>query len=246
MPITCTDMHGGNTIKNMKILIVDDEVKIVRGIRKYLEGSGFSVVEAYDGLSGLSLARRENPDLIVLDLMLPEMEGLDVCRRLRQESNVPIIMLTARVEESDKLVGLELGADDYVTKPFSPRELVARVRAVLRRSSNESVASSEVYRFENVIFDTQAHLLSVDGKEESLTPIEYDLLYHFIQHRNKACSRLQLMDAAGLGAFEGAERTIDVHIHNLRKKIEKDPAKPEIIQRVFGTGYRFTADLERK
>ncbi|MEM5775494.1 MAG: response regulator transcription factor [Anaerolineaceae bacterium] len=229
----------------MKILIVDDEVKIVRGVRKYLEGSGFSVVEAYDGLSGLSMARRENPDLIVLDLMLPEMDGLDVCRRIRQESSVPIIMLTARVEETDKLVGLELGADDYVTKPFSPRELVARVRAVLRRSSSDAPKTGEMYRFNHIIFDTQAHLLSVDGRQESLTPIEYDLLCHFVQHRNKACSRLQLMDAAGLGAFEGAERTIDVHIHNLRKKIERDPSKPEMILTVFGTGYRFTADLER-
>jgi two-component system alkaline phosphatase synthesis response regulator PhoP len=229
----------------MKILIVDDEVKIVRGVRKYLEGSGFSVVEAYDGLSGLSMARRENPDLIVLDLMLPEMDGLDVCRRIRQESNVPIIMLTARVEESDKLVGLELGADDYVTKPFSPRELVARVRAVLRRSAHESYAADKVYHFQGVVFDPQAHVLTVNGRDESLTPIEFDLLYHFIQHRNKACSRLQLMDAAGLGAFEGAERTIDVHIHNLRKKIEKDPANPQIITTVFGMGYRFTADLER-
>ncbi len=229
----------------MKILIVDDEIKIVRGIRKYLEASGFSVLEAYDGLNGLSMARREKPDLIILDLMLPEMDGLDVCRKIRQESKVPIIMLTARVEESDKLVGLELGADDYITKPFSPRELVARVRAVLRRSSDEADTPGEVYHFSNVVFDTQAHSLSVNGKEESLTPIEYDLLFHFIQHRNKACSRLQLMDAAGLGAFEGAERTIDVHIHNLRKKIEKNPAKPEFIQTVFGTGYRFTADLER-
>ena len=229
----------------MKILIVDDEVKIIRGIRKYLESSGFSVIEAYDGLSGLSMARREKPDLIVLDLMLPEMDGLDVCRKIRQDSNVPIIMLTARVEESDKLIGLELGADDYVTKPFSPRELVARVRAVLRRSSNEVNSRGEVYRFGNVVFDTQAHLLTVKGKEETLTPIEYDLLHHFIQHRNKACSRLQLMDAAGLGAFEGAERTIDVHSHNLRKKIEKDPARPERILTVFGTGYRFTAELER-
>ncbi len=231
--------------ERMKILIVDDEVKIVRGVRKYLEGSGFSVIEAYDGLSGLSVARRENPDLIVLDLMLPKMDGLDVCRRIRQESSVPIIMLTARVDETDKLVGLELGADDYVTKPFSPRELVARVRAVLRRSTGEPAKTGEVYRFNHIVFDTQAHLLSVDGREESLTPIEYDLLYHFIQHRNRACSRLQLMDAAGLGAFEGAERTIDVHIHNLRKKIERDPANPEMILTVFGTGYRFIADLER-
>ncbi len=227
----------------MKILIVDDEVRIVRGIRKYLEQAGFTVLEAYDGLSGLSMARRSNPDLVVLDLMLPEMDGLDVCRKIRQESAVPIIMLTARVEEADKLVGLELGADDYITKPFSPRELVARVRAVLRRSNVDATLLREEYRFGNVLFDVQARVLTVEGCEESLTPIEFELLYYLIRHRNKACSRSLLMDAAGLGAFEGAERTIDVHIHNLRKKIEPDASKPQYILTVFGVGYRFVAEV---
>lgn len=234
------------SFRNKKILVVDDEERMARFIRLNLEHDGFQVVEAYKGMQAVQVLRDQMPDVVLLDVMLPDIDGFEVLQLIREVSTVPVIMLTAKGEEDDRVRGLELGADDYVTKPFSPRELVARVRAVLRRSSNESVASGEVYRFENVIFDTQAHLLSVDGKEESLTPIEYDLLYHFIQHRNKACSRLQLMDAAGLGAFEGAERTIDVHIHNLRKKIEKDPAKPEIILTVFGTGYRFTADLERK
>jgi DNA-binding response OmpR family regulator len=228
----------------MKILMVDDEVRIVRGVRKYFENAGFAVLEAYDGLSGLSLARREKPDLVVLDLMLPEMDGLDVCRKLRQESNVPIIMLTARVEEADKLVGLELGADDYMTKPFSPRELLARTRAVLRRSSPDAAAPQRrIYRFGNVVFDVHAHTLAVNDVEETLTPIEYDLLSHFIQHPNQAFSRAQLMDAAGLGSFEGAERTIDVHIHNLRKKIEPDATRPRIILTVFGVGYRFVAEI---
>ena len=227
----------------MKILIIDDEVRIVKGIRKYLEQAGFSVLEAYDGLSGLSMARRENPDLLILDLMLPEMDGLDVCRKVRQESSVPIIMLTARVEETDKLVGLELGADDYITKPFSPRELVARVRAVLRRANIDPLLQREVYKFGNVLFDTQAHTLTVGDDEESLTPIEFALLNHLIRHHNKACSRSQLMEASGLGSFEGAERTIDVHIHNLRKKIEPDPARPQVILTVFGVGYRFVAEV---
>jgi len=227
----------------MKILIVDDEVRIVRGVRKYFENAGFTVLEAYDGLSGLSLARREKPDLVVLDLMLPEMDGLDVCRKLRQESNVPIIMLTARVEEADKLVGLELGADDYMTKPFSPRELLARTRAVLRRSGPDIIPQRRVYRFGDVAFDVHAHTLTVNNVEETLTPIEYDLLSHFIQQPNQAFSRAQLMDAAGLGSFEGAERTIDVHIHNLRKKIEPDAARPRIILTVFGVGYRFVAEI---
>ena len=227
----------------MKILIVDDEVRIVKGIRKYLEKAGFSVLEAYDGLSGLSIVRREKPDLVVLDLMLPEMDGLDVCRKIRQESSVPIIMLTARVEEADTLVGLELGADDYMTKPFSPRELVARVRSVLRRANIHPSQQNQTYRFGNAVFDIPAHTLTVEGQEETLTPIEFELLHHLIRHHNKACSRSQLMDAAGLGAFEGAERTIDVHIHNLRKKIEPDHAKPQHILTVFGIGYRFVAEM---
>jgi DNA-binding response OmpR family regulator len=231
------------SVESMKVLIIDDETRIVKGVRKYFEQAGFTALEAYDGLSGLSLARREKPDLIILDLMLPEMDGLDVCRKLRWESNVPIIMLTARVEETEKLIGLELGADDYVTKPFSPRELIARARAVLRRAQLDPSDGQEAYYFGNVAFDVQAHCCKVGEREEALTPIEFDLLYHLVRHRNQVCSRSQLMEAAGLGNFENIERTIDVHIHNLRKKIEPDPAHPQYILTAFGVGYRFVAEV---
>ncbi|MBN2005545.1 MAG: response regulator transcription factor [Anaerolineae bacterium] len=231
----------------MKILIVDDEARIVQGARRYFEQAGFTVVAAYDGPAGLELARKEQPDLIVLDLMLPGMDGLDVCRTLRRESDVPIIMLTARVEESDKLIGLELGADDYVTKPFSPRELVARARAVLRRTQAAPViAASAAYRFGEVVFDASARHCLVNGAPVALTPTEYDLLLTFVQHPGRIYTREQLLEAANLGVFEGVERTIDVHIYNLRKKIEPDPGKPRYLLTVFGVGYRFTDEVERK
>lgn len=223
----------------MKILIVDDEKRIVEGTRKYFEQAGFDVLAAYDGISALKLAQKSSPDLIVLDLMLPGMDGLDVCREIRKESNVPIIMLTARVEETDKLIGLELGADDYVTKPFSPRELVARARAVLRRSQSEPVKISQIYEFGHVLFDVGARECTVNGKVVSLTPTEFDLLHHLVRHPNQVCSRNQLLEATDLGAFEGVERTVDVHIHNLRRKIELDPSSPKFILTAFGVGYRF-------
>ncbi len=225
----------------MKVLIVDDELRIVQGVRKYFEQAGFEVEAAYDGPAGLSTARAERFDLIVLDLMLPGMDGLDVCRALRRESDVPIIMLTARVEETDKLIGLELGADDYVTKPFSPRELVARARAVLRRvkGTGESPATSrETYRFGPVLFDASARHCVVDGQVVSLTPIEFDLLHALVRHQGQALSRMQLLDAAHLGAYDGVERTVDVHIYNLRRKLEPDPSNPHYILTVFGIGYR--------
>lgn len=223
----------------MKVLIVDDEKRIVEGVRKYYEQAGFFVLAAYDGIEALKMANRENPDLIILDLMLPGMDGLDVCREIRKDSYVPIIMLTARVEEADKLVGLELGADDYVTKPFSPRELVARSRAVLRRSQVELGQPRSVYEFGNVVLDISARECQVDGKVVSLTPTEFNLLHHLVRHPNQVCSRSQLLEAADLGSFEGVERTIDVHLHNLRKKIEPDPLTPKYIVTVFAIGYRF-------
>jgi two-component system, OmpR family, alkaline phosphatase synthesis response regulator PhoP len=222
-----------------KILIIDDEQRIVRGVEKYFEQAGFQVLSAYDGQTGLSLARTANPDLIVLDLMLPGMDGLDVCRALRRDSNVPVIMLTARVEETDKLIGLELGADDYVTKPFSPRELVARARAVLRRSQVTVEQKVEVYTFGSVEFDVGAHQCLVDGQIVNLTPTEFSLLLHLVRHKRQVCSRAQLLEAADLGFYEGVERTVDVHIHNLRRKIETDASNPVHILTVFGVGYRF-------
>ena len=222
-----------------KILIIDDEQRIVRGVQKYFEQAGFQVLSAYDGQTGLNLARTEKPDLIVLDLMLPGMDGLDVCRALRRDSNVPVIMLTARVEETDKLIGLELGADDYVTKPFSPRELVARARAVLRRSKATEEQTTEVYEFGAVVFDVGAHQCMVDGKVVNLTPTEFGLLLHLVRHKRQVCSRAQLLEAADLGFYEGIERTVDVHIHNLRSKIEPDASNPVHLLTVFGVGYRF-------
>ena len=225
----------------MKILIVDDEPRIVDGVRKYFEQAGFDVLAAYDGPAGLSMARGAKPDLVVLDLMLPGMDGLDVCRELRRESDVPIIMLTARVEETDKLIGLELGADDYVTKPFSPRELVARARAVLRRmQATPQPAPTEVYRFGQVVFDVAAQRCVIGEKVVPLTPTEFSLLHVLVRHPGQVLSRMQLLEAAHLGVYDGVERTIDVHVHNLRHKLEPDPKLPRYIHTVFGAGYRFS------
>ncbi len=223
----------------MRVLIVDDEKRISDGVRKYFEQAGFDVQAAYDGHSALKIALKDTPDLIVLDWMLPGMSGIDVCREIRRESNVPIIMLTARVEESDKLIGLELGADDYLTKPFSPRELVARARAVLRRAQMEPVQPKNVFQFGNVSLDTSTRECKVNDEVITLTPTEFDLLAYLARHPNQVFSRSKLLEATDLGAFEGVERTVDVHIHNLRKKIEEDPSNPKFILTVFGIGYRF-------
>jgi len=224
----------------MKVLIVDDEQRIVSGVRKYFEQAGFDVLAAYDGPTGLSLARTESPDLVVLDLMLPGMDGMDVCRELRRESNVPIIMLTARVDETEKLVGLELGADDYVTKPFSPRELVARARAVLRRVQEMSAPAKKTYHFGDVVFEVEAQRCVIGDRIVPLTPTEFALLQVLVRHPGQVLSRTQLLEAAHLGVYDGVERTVDVHIHNLRRKLERDPAHPRYIQTVFGAGYRFS------
>jgi DNA-binding response OmpR family regulator len=232
-------------MQKLKVLVVDDEMRIVSGVRKYFEQAGFDVLAAYDGPAGLSLARTEKPDLVVLDLMMPGMDGLDVCRELRRESNVPIIMLTARVEETDKLIGLELGADDYITKPFSPRELVARARAVLRRVQTTDISSTKkTYRFGDIVFDMAAQRCVVGDGEDAravpLTPTEFGLLHVLVQHPGQVLSRMQLLEAAHLGVYDGVERTVDVHIHNLRHKLEPDPKHPRYIHTVFGTGYRFS------
>jgi len=223
----------------MKVLIVDDEPHIVRGVQRYFEQAGFEVLAAYDGPTGLAKAVSETPNLVILDLMLPGMDGLDVCRAIRRESEVPIIILTARVEEADTLIGLELGADDYVTKPFSPRELVARARAVLRRVPATS-SPTKTYRFGNVVFDLAAQQCLVDGQVVPLTSTQFSLLEVLVQHPGQVLTRMQLLEAARLGVYEGVERTIDVHIHNLRRKLEADPAHPRHILTVFGTGYRFS------
>ena len=218
-----------------KILLVDDEPEILEICHDYLKASGYEVVTAQDGAQGLSAYRRERPDLIVLDLMLPEIDGLDVCRTIRRESNVPIIMLTARVEETDKLVGLEIGADDYMTKPFSPRELVARVRVVLRRVSGD--ATAEVIRVESVSLDRAHYEVRVEKRAVSLTSTEFEIMATLMSQPGRVFSRNQLLTAVHGVAFESYERAIDSHIRNLRHKLEPD----DLIVTVHGVGYKFEA-----
>jgi two-component system, OmpR family, alkaline phosphatase synthesis response regulator PhoP len=220
-----------------KVLVIDDEPKIVEICHDYLRASGFDVVSAGDGFQGINMARREKPDLIVLDLMLPGMDGLDVCRALRREGNIPIIMLTARVEESDKLVGLELGADDYITKPFSPRELVARVRVVLRRAGGDP--PGEVIRVGEVSLDRTRFEVTVPEKTILLTPTEFEILSTLMKQPGRIFSRAQLLTAVHGIAFESYERAIDSHIRNLRRKLENPDGESRYILTVHGVGYKF-------
>jgi two-component system alkaline phosphatase synthesis response regulator PhoP len=227
---------------NETVLVVDDEPKIVKQARDYLEKGGFRVVTAADGKMALALARHERPDLVVLDLNLPEMDGLDVCRALRRESDVPIIMLTARVQETDRLIGLELGADDYITKPFSPRELVARVRAVLRRVRG-GVHQPGLIRVGDLEIDLQGHRVTRAGEPIRLTRTEFNLLATLAQHPGQTFTRAQLLDRLHGVAYEGFDRSVDAHIKNLRRKLETDPAEPRYVLTVYGIGYRFTDEV---
>jgi DNA-binding response OmpR family regulator len=221
------------------VLIVDDEPKIVQIARDYLENAGFSVVAAYDGESALAAVRNQAPELIVLDLGLPDMDGLDVCRKVRRNSNVPIVMLTARDEEPDKLVGLELGADDYVTKPFSPKELVARIRAVFRRV--EAVEETpEVVRALDITLETGSMRLRVGDRNVDLTPTEFQLLAKLASQPGRIFTRAQLLESIHGVAIESYERAIDAHIKNIRRKIEPNPSEPHYILTVYGVGYRFS------
>jgi two-component system alkaline phosphatase synthesis response regulator PhoP len=220
-----------------KILVVDDEAKIVKLVRSYLQQAGYSVVDAGDGQTALIQARREKPDLVVLDLGLPGIDGMEVARILRREGNTPIIMLTARIEDTDRIVGLELGADDYVTKPFNPRELVARVRAVLRRTSGTATVPEQL-RAGDLLVDIGGHQVTLAGRPLDLTPTEFDLLVVLLQNPNRAFTRLELLDRVQGDAYEGYERTIDAHIKNLRAKLGDDPRHPRYIQTVFGVGYK--------
>jgi len=220
-----------------KILVVDDEPKIVDLVRAYLEQAGFEVVSADDGQMALTVFRHEKPDLVILDLMLPGIDGLDACRIMRRESAVPIIMLTARAEEADRLIGLELGADDYVVKPFSPREVVARVKAVLRRVEGE-VSPPEMIRVGDLVIDLARHTVEMAGRPVELTPTEFDLLVVLARRPGRVFTRWQLLDQVQGDAYEGYERTVDAHIKNLRAKIEPDPKKPRYIVTVYGRGYK--------
>jgi two-component system alkaline phosphatase synthesis response regulator PhoP len=226
------------------ILIVDDEPKITRLACDYLEHAGFAVQTARDGAAALSAVRIAKPDLIVLDLGLPDMDGLDVTRAVRKDSNVPIVMLTARGEESDKLVGLELGADDYLTKPFSPKELVARVRAVLRRAENarEPAAVGETLRVADVEFDLPRMRVLRADQVVDLTATEFELLVTLARQPGRIFSRAQLLDAVRGTAFESYERAIDAHIKNIRRKLEPDPREPRYVLTVYGMGYKFAED----
>jgi len=221
-----------------RILVVDDEPAIVKQTRAYLEKDGYQVLSAQDGLGALAAARRDKPDLIILDLMLPGMDGREVCRVLRKESDIPIIMLTARSEESDQIVGLELGADDYVTKPFSPKALVARVRALLRRSQGQ-LKSSPVLRSSGLEIDLSGHQVRLDGHPLHLTPKEYRLLVILAQHPGQLLTREQLLDQLNGSALDNFDRSVDSHIKNLRRKLESDATQPRFIETIYGEGYRF-------
>jgi DNA-binding response OmpR family regulator len=223
------------------ILVVDDEKRIVKLLRAYLEEANYRVVTASNGREALFVARHEKPDLVVLDLMMPEMDGWEFTRRVRQEGNVPIIILTARVEDMDKILGLELGADDYVTKPFSPREVVARVRAVLRRA-RVAPAAPDLLRAGELVLDRDAHAVTLKGEAIELTPMEFNILAALMSRPGRVLSRLDLLEAAQGDAFEGYERTVDVHIKNLRRKIETNPKNPDYIHTVFGVGYKLDTD----
>jgi len=220
------------------ILVVDDEPEIVRFVRAYLEDAGYRVVTASDGQQALFVARHEKPDLVILDLLMPGMDGWDFIRRYRRERDTPVIMLTARVEETDQVVGLELGADDYVTKPFSPRALVARVRAVLRRAQGQ-LTPSAVLRGGDIVLDHEAHTVVTGGREAHLTPAEFNLLQVLMTTPGRVFTRAELLDRVLGDEVYVFERTIDAHVKNLRRKIEPDPAHPRHIITVRGVGYKF-------
>ena len=221
------------------VLVVDDEPKITKLARDYLEQAGFLVLIASDGKDALALARRERPDMVILDLNLPQLDGLDVARQMRRESQVPIIMLTARAEETDRLIGLELGADDYITKPFSPRELVARVRAVLRRVRGD-VHQSGVIRVRDLEIDLQGNRVMRSGQSLHLTRTEFTLLAMLAQSPGQTFTREQMIDRVHGVVYEGYDRSIDSHIKNIRRKVEEDPLNPLYILTVYGVGYKFT------
>ncbi len=223
-----------------KVLVVDDDAKTVELVKLYLNRDGYRVITSYDGLEALRLARETRPDLIVLDLMLSGMDGLEICRTLREESDVPIIMLTARTTDQDKLIGLGLGADDYITKPFSPRELAARVRTVLRRLPGER-GPAEI-RHDKLRINFRSHQASLDGRDLNLTPVEFKLLGVLAKEPGRVFNREQLIEDALGFDFEGFNRTIDVHILNLRRKMEPDPSHPRYIKTVYGAGYKFSGE----
>ena len=231
-------MLGGDANMGKTILVVDDQANVRRLLREYLEEEGFRVVVAENGRDALYVARREKPDLILLDIMMPEMSGYEFMRTFTKEQDTPIILLTAKLEESDKVLGLELGADDYITKPFSMRELVARIRAVLRRAERGAPAS-EMLRVADITLDRGARTVLVGERNVRLTPTEFELLATLMAAPGRVFSRAALLEAIQGVSVETMERSIDVHIRNLRTKIEPDPSNPRYVETVFGVGYRF-------
>ncbi|MFO7848317.1 MAG: response regulator transcription factor [Spirochaetia bacterium] len=230
------------------ILLVDDEPKMVEMVRDYLWAIGFSVTTAAGGKEALAALQKENPDLIVLDLMMPGLDGLDTARRIRRESDIPIIMLTAKAEEQDKLMGLEVGADDYVVKPFSLKELAARIRAVLRRTQGASDRANNLSAgkivFSDIELDRDRRRVTRSGKVVDLTGAQFDILSRMAAYPGRVFTRMQLLEALQDHAFEGYERTIDVHIKNIRKAIEPDPSRPKYLLTVWGVGYKIEEDSE--
>jgi two-component system alkaline phosphatase synthesis response regulator PhoP len=226
-----------------KIFVVDDEPQIVKVLKAYLEKAGYQVLTASDGKAALAIFQREKPDFLILDLNLPGMDGLELCKAIRRDSNIPILMLTARVEEADRLIGLELGADDYVVKPFSPREVVARVKTIFRRTTAEP-AKPDTIQVGQLLIDQQQHTVHLDGRPIDLTPTEFEILVTLAKQPKRVFSRLQIMEQAQGDAFEGYERTIDAHIKNIRIKLEPNPKKPIYIQTVFGMGYKLEAGVD--
>ncbi len=220
------------------ILIVDDERRLVSLVQSYLTQDGFRVVTANNGREALVVARNEKPDLIILDIMMPEMNGYDFMRQHRNERSTPIILLTARVDEEEKVVGLELGADDYITKPFRPRELMARVHAVLRRAGNQAPAA-QILKVMDITLDRDQRVVQISDRFVELTHSEFDLLTALMATPGRVYSRLDLLDVLQGVRYEGYERTVDTHIKNLRSKIETDPRSPRYIETVYGVGYRF-------
>jgi DNA-binding response OmpR family regulator len=222
------------------ILVADDKANVRNLVRDYLEAEGFRVVIACNGREALYAARMEKPDLILLDIMMPEMSGYEFITAYRKERETPIILLTAKLEETDKVLGLELGADDYITKPFGMKELVARIHAVLRRAGHTTVAGEEILSAGAIRLERQSRIVSVEGKTVSLTPSEFDLLVILMSSPGRVFSRSDLLAKLQGNTFENVERTMDVHIRNLRTKIEPDASKPVYIETVFGVGYRFS------
>jgi DNA-binding response OmpR family regulator len=221
------------------VLIVDDKFSVTRLISDYLGSKGYRTITAWDGNQALTEARINNPDIILLDIMMPHMDGFEFIKTYRKESNTPIILLTARVEETDKVVGLGLGADDYVTKPFGMAELVARIKAVLRRS-NPEVVQTKILQFGDLQIDTEKFIVSLKGQEITLTPTEFQLLATLAENPGRVFKREQLLRELQGESYDSLEKTINVHVRNLRVKIEEDPSHPKYIQTVFGVGYRFS------